>query len=157
MASKQTTADLVASELEEWMERTATAAAGAILDSPFAPQVVDPPPSHAELIAYYTSPRFQALLFNPDGSPNKAGRDSLMAQVGHDGYEAIAKAIADAHHERIDAILAAEPPPGTVEPSAAALLTPIRTPVPHPTFGGLAVDQLGNPADVPALTSPGGQ
>ena len=85
-------ADVVAAEIDDWIERTSDAAAQALLDSVYAPDVVQPPTK--ELVAYYHSPSFQALLWNPDGSENKAGRDSLEDQVGPPSYLAIAKALA---------------------------------------------------------------
>lgn len=156
--AKQSTADLVATEITEWLEQMSDQVAEALLESPLAPQVVQPQPSHAELMAYYTSPRFVALLFNPDGSPNQAGRDSLIAQVGPDGYQNIALALADHHAKQADAAGAGTSPPGTASPAptAAALLTPIRTPIPHPTNTTLTLGQLPTPTEVPALATPGG-
>ena len=127
--AKQTLADVVAAEINDWIERTSDAAAQALLDSVYAPDVVQPPT--AELLAYYRSPSFQALLWNPDGTPNTAGRGSLVAQVGEAGYRDIAKALA-----------------GT-QP-----LTPVATP--HPTNTTLALGQLPDPTQVPALATPGG-
>lgn len=138
--AKQSTAELVASEINDWIERTADMVAGALLDSPLAPQVVQPP--KAELLAYYRSPGFQALLFNADGTPNASGRQSLMDQVGADGYEAVATALAT--H-------------GPLPPPAARPAGPvIPVPTPHPTNTTLALGQMPDPTAVPMLATPGG-
>ena len=95
--AKTSIADVIAEEIVDWLERMSDQVAGALLDSPLAPQVVMP--SQADLLTYYRSPRFQALLWNPDGTPNQPGRDSLMDQVGPDGYQSIAMALATPHDE----------------------------------------------------------
>lgn len=87
-------ADTIADEVSAWLERTSSDAAAALLDSVYSPEVVQPPTP--ALLAYYQSPRFTALLWLPDGSPNVAGRNSVKAQVGEDQFNAIAQALVKA-------------------------------------------------------------
>lgn len=85
--AKQSTADRLAAQLEEWIERRSTELAEAILGSPLAPQVETP--TRAEALAYY-----RAQMFLPDGSPNAAGRAALLQRVGPDGFERVALELA---------------------------------------------------------------
>jgi hypothetical protein len=85
-------ADEIAEEILERIERQATDVAEAVLGSPLSP--VTQKTTAAEELAIYRS-----LLFTPDGLPNPAGRDELMAKVGSHGYERIALALARQHEE----------------------------------------------------------
>lgn len=87
--SKQSIADVVAEEVHQWIEDTATDVADAILGSALEPDVVQPP--HAEYVRM-----MRTLMYLPDGSPNVQGRDKLMARVGPQEYEKIALEVADA-------------------------------------------------------------
>jgi hypothetical protein len=84
---KQDTADRLAADLVEWVERRSTELAEAILGSPLRPQVTTP--TRDEALAYYGR-----LMWLPDGTPNQAGRDQLLARVGAEGFEKIALALA---------------------------------------------------------------
>lgn len=85
--AKQSTADRLAEDLVEWVERRSTELAEAILGSPLAPEVQAP--TRAEALAYY---RTQVYL--PDGTPNVVGRVRLLEAVGPEGFEKIALALA---------------------------------------------------------------
>jgi hypothetical protein len=94
-------ADMVAETIVDWIERVSDQVAGAVLESPLAPEVVQL--SRREMRAYYrTNPQIQQLLWLPDGSPNAQGRSQLMEQYGADGYEAVALAqVPDASDEEV--------------------------------------------------------
>lgn len=85
--AKPDVADLIATEIQDWLEVESTAIAEAILGSALAPAVVQPPRSEA--VAYWRS-----VLYNPDGTPNPVGRDVVMRRYGPTGYEAVALAAA---------------------------------------------------------------
>lgn len=132
-------ADIVADEIAQWIERTAEAVAGAILDSPLAPQVVTPPLNEALDL-------FHPYFFNPDGTPNAAGRSYVMnggvdpftgqtgPGQGADGYESIAKGLA--RRMRQPALQ--------------------RIPNRPASYTTLALDQMPAPGEVPLLATPGG-
>lgn len=80
-------ADRVAEELAAWLETRSTQIADAILESAYRPRVVEP--TTAEAAAYY-----RAILVNPDGSLNEAGKQQIIAQYGGAGYKTIARAVA---------------------------------------------------------------
>lgn len=80
-------ADQLAEEIVAWLDSTAEAVADALRGSPFSPQVVQT--TAEERLDY-----FRAQLFNPDGTPNLAGRDHVLRQYGPDTYETVALALA---------------------------------------------------------------
>lgn len=80
---RQTAADLVAAEIVDWLDRVSEQVAGALLDSPLAPRVVQP--TREQTLDY-----FAPLFFLPDGSPNPAGRQQVLEQHGADAYEDVA-------------------------------------------------------------------
>lgn len=84
-------AEAVAERIVAWIERVSDDVAGAILESPIAPEVVQL--SRREMRRYYrTDPEIQGQLWLPDGTPNDQGRKQLLEQLGPDGYEALALA-----------------------------------------------------------------
>lgn len=89
MAKAEDVADTVATELADWLDRTSTAVAHAVLESSYRPRVVEP--SRAEALAVW-----KPLLVNPDGSLNEAGKQSVVSRYGGSGYRAIAEGVARA-------------------------------------------------------------
>jgi len=61
--------------------------AEAILGSPLSPRVQTT--TRAEALRFYRD-----QMFLPDGTPNAAGREELLAKVGVEGFEKIAVALA---------------------------------------------------------------
>ena len=84
---KKDSADELATELLDRVERLSTAVAEDILGSDLRPQAAEP--TQAERLAY-----FRSVFFLPDGTPDAAGREAVVAQYGVDQYETIAKALA---------------------------------------------------------------
>ena len=85
--AKRDIADEIATEITEWIESMSDDIAEALIGSPFASDVVQP--SMPDALAYW-----RAKLFLPDGTPNPAGRDEILARYGANEYEDIAKALA---------------------------------------------------------------
>jgi hypothetical protein len=83
---KMHVADETVEVIRDWIERTTDEVAAALLDSPLSPMVAQP--SRAEQLAY-----FRSKLYLPDGTPNPAGRDEILARYGPQGYEAVALAV----------------------------------------------------------------
>jgi len=91
----------VAEEVALRLERTATLAAAAILESIYRPQVVSPTSDAA--LDYW-----ERILL-PGGQFDPAGRDRVVAQVGAPEYREIAQSLA--RRMRREAEAAPEPPP----------------------------------------------
>lgn len=71
--------DLIAQDLADWIDRTATKLAEAMTEggaSPFAAQT-----TRQERLEYYTE-----QFFNPDGTPNEQGRQAQLARLGPEGF-----------------------------------------------------------------------
>src|SRR5262245_39621578 len=89
--ARQTMFDEVANDLALWIDQTATEIALALAPrtAPFAVHLTE-----EQKLDVYTR-----QLFNPDGSPNQAGRDRLQQRVGPEGFAQIYKAVVRAHPE----------------------------------------------------------
>jgi hypothetical protein len=86
----QTILDEVASDLALWLDQTSSEIALAM-----APQGVAPfaaPLSETQKLQYYRN-----ALFNPDGSPNLAGRAQEMARLGPQSFRTVYQAIIKAY------------------------------------------------------------
>lgn len=77
--------DEVANDLALWIDETANqiAVAFAATHAPFSATVTE-----AQKLAFY-----KAKLFNPDGSPNAAGREEEYQRLGSDGFAQVYKAV----------------------------------------------------------------
>lgn len=77
--------DDVANDLAVWIDQTATEVALAFARArpPFAAHVTE-----EDKLQFY-----RAMLFNPDGSPNAAGRDEQLQRLGSDGFADVFKAV----------------------------------------------------------------
>ncbi|HKE13839.1 MAG TPA: hypothetical protein VKB80_03165 [Kofleriaceae bacterium] len=84
--ARPTAPDRVAQEVADRLERTATLAADAILQSLYAPRVADP--TSEEYLAYWRP------ILLPGGAFSPAGRDQVVARVGAPEFRAIAQALA---------------------------------------------------------------
>jgi len=106
---RPTAADAVATEVAERLEQLATLAADAILDSLYAPQVVDPTTDKA--LAYWET------ILMPGGVFDPAGRDRVVQQVGAPEYRSVAQALArKITREHADGTRPPPVPPGLVAP-----------------------------------------
>jgi len=88
---RNTLLDDVANDLALWIDDTASKIALAFAPgrAPFAANLTE----EAKL-DYYTR-----ALFNPDGSPNVAGRNREVTRLGVEGFGAVYKAVVAAHPE----------------------------------------------------------
>lgn len=77
--------DAVASDLALWIDETATevALAFAPARAPFSAKITE-----EQKLEFYKS-----RLFNPDGSPNQAGRQAEVARLGPEGFGHVYKAV----------------------------------------------------------------
>jgi hypothetical protein len=86
---KQHVLDLVAEDLAAWIDDTADQLVEAMTEggvTPFAAQTTT-----ADRLAYY-----RAQFFNPDGSPNAAGRDAEEQRLGTEGFLKALRTVVDA-------------------------------------------------------------
>jgi len=85
MPGKANPLDDIANDLALWIDQTSTeiALAFAPTRSPFSADV-----SEEQKLEYY-----RQRLFNPDGSPNAAGRDQEMQRLGSDGFAQVYRAV----------------------------------------------------------------
>lgn len=88
---KQTMLDEVANDLALWIDQISTEVAAAFAPgrAPFAHALTE-----QQKMEYYT-----ARLFNPDGSPNQAGRMAELERLGPEGFANVYKAVVAAHPE----------------------------------------------------------
>lgn len=88
---KTTMFDDVANDLALWIDETASKVALALAPrtAPFAITLTE-----AQKLDVYTR-----QLFNPDGSPNQAGRQAQLARLGPEGFAQVYKAVVRAHPE----------------------------------------------------------
>jgi len=106
--------DAIADDLAVWIDKTANEVALAFAPgrAPFSANITED-----QKLLFYRS-----QLFNPDGSPNQAGRDQEMARLGADGLAKVYKAVLAKWPEL-------KPPP---EPETAV---PEQWPAPPPPAG----------------------
>lgn len=107
--------DLIATDLAEWIDQMANQISAAMLGgaaAPFAARLTED-----QKLDYYSR-----QLFNPDGSPNQAGRNQEIARLGPQGFRTIYSAVLKAHPE----LKPAELPPEEMTP------TPMPGEMPHP-------------------------
>lgn len=153
--------DDVANDLALWIDETATKVALAMAPrvSPFAVQLTE-----AQKLDIYTR-----ALFNPDGSPNTAGRQQQLERLGPEGFANVYKAVVRAHTElkprmaepdSIDALAPAPPAPPPPPPAPPPMPMPMpglppgpipRMPGPPPGLAG-PMPQL---PPMPAVQTPG--
>lgn len=84
--------DLVATDIAYWIDSEAEQIAAALIGgmaAPFSARV-----SEKDKLEYYT-----AQLFNPDGSPNYAGRTQEMNRLGAVGFAEVFKQVLRVHPE----------------------------------------------------------
>jgi hypothetical protein len=108
----------VANDLAYWIDDTASKVALAFAPgrAPFSAQLTE-----EQKLEYY-----KRQLFNPDGTPNIAGRAKEIARLGAEQFGAVLKAVVTANPElkpapaaapdSIDALAPAPPPPGMPPP-----------------------------------------
>ena len=87
---RTTLLDDVASDLAEWIDRTANEIALAFSPqgvAPFAAQLDEP-----SKLEYYRD-----QLFNPDGTPNMQGRQQEIQRLGPEGFANVYKAVVRAY------------------------------------------------------------
>jgi hypothetical protein len=116
--------------------------------APFSAQITE-----QQKLAFYKS-----QLFNPDGSPNQAGRQAQIARLGAEGFGHVYKAVVKAYPE----LKPAPPPPIEVPaewPGSAAPMggPPAGLPMMPPGAGrgaGLPVAGLGPPGPPPPIPVP---
>lgn len=124
--------DDVANDLALWIDDTATEVALALAprQAPFAVSL-----SEEQKLDIYTR-----LLFNPDGSPNTAGRAKELARLGPEGFAQVYKAVVKAHPEYRPAVQA--------NPDSIEALAPMP---PAPPPGPPAVPPMAGPAGPPPM------
>lgn len=88
---KTTMFDDVANDLAVWIDETASKVALALAPrtSPFAVSLTED-----QKLEIYTR-----QIFNPDGSPNEAGRQAQIARLGAEGFAQVFKMVIRAHPE----------------------------------------------------------
>jgi hypothetical protein len=88
---RTTMLDDVASDLAFWIDDTANKVALAFAPgrAPFSAPITE-----QQKLEYYTR-----QLFNPDGSPNQAGRGQQIARLGAESFAQVYKAVIAAHPE----------------------------------------------------------
>lgn len=128
----------VANDLAVWIDQTASEVALAFTAGGHAPFAA--PVTEEQKLEYYKN-----QLFNPDGTPNAAGRDAQIARLGQTGFGQVYRAVIAAYPQlKIPAPppLAvpeqwpspgplAAPPPGPVAPTG-----PMGPPAPPGNLGG---------------------
>lgn len=88
--ARQEIYDQLASDLATWLDEMSTSLAIA-----FSPQGVAPfaaPISEQQKLSYYSS-----QLFNPDGTPNDAGRNAELQRLGPIGFRTVYRAVIQAY------------------------------------------------------------
>jgi len=132
--------DDVANDLALWIDETASKVALALSPrtAPFAVNLTE-----AQKLDIYTR-----QLFNPDGSPNEAGRQAQLARLGPEGFAQVYKAVIAAHPElrpnmpdpdSIEALAPAPPPmppAAGLPPSGPPPGAPPMPPMPAAPMGG---------------------
>jgi hypothetical protein len=114
MANRQTLLDEVANDLALWIEQTADEIARA-----FTPQGVSP--FAAQLTEQQKLEYYRAQLFNPDGSPNEAGRSAQVQRLGAEGFATLYKQVVSIYPQL-------RPPPALGAPAPAGALPPPQAP-----------------------------
>lgn len=112
MPLPQNPLDQLADELGAWVDEVSTRIAQSVVGGYAAPGAARL--SEQQKMAYYSR-----QFFNPDGSPNDAGRAQEMQRLGPEGFAEVWKEVLDAHPEWA-------PPPE--EPYSAGYRVPTETP-----------------------------
>jgi hypothetical protein len=125
---KTTMFDDVANDLALWIDETASKVALALAPrtAPFAVQL-----SEEQKLEIYTR-----QLFNPDGSPNDAGRQAQLARLGPEGFAQVYKLVVRAHPE----LRPRMPEPDSIDalaPPAPPMALPPPAPPPGPPLPAL--------------------
>jgi hypothetical protein len=108
---RETLLDSVATDLAEWIDRTANEIALAMTPrgvAPFAATL-----SNQQKLEYFT-----AQLFNPDGSPNLQGRSTWIGRLGPEGFADVYRIVLAHHPELRPAASRTAPPPPPPPPVA---------------------------------------
>jgi hypothetical protein len=113
--------DSVAEDLALWIDQTSTKIALAMSPGGLAPGAA--PLSEEQKLAYYRD-----QLFNPDGTPNLAGREQQIQRLGPQGFSVVFKAVLKAYP---NLRLPTPPGMGGAPPTQAAPPLP-PSPVPPP-------------------------
>jgi len=116
---EQTVLDAVAGDLALWIDQQSTRIAAAM-----APQGVAP--FSANLSEQQKLEFYRAQLFNPDGSPNLAGRNEQIQRLGPLGFTQVYKAVLKAYPD-----LRLPTPPG-MGGMPITQATPVAPPSPVP-------------------------
>lgn len=109
---EQTVLDAVANDLAVWIDQTSTRIAAAMAPQGIAPFSADL--TETQKLEYY-----RAQLFNPDGTPNAAGRAAQIARLGPEGFTGVYKAVLKAYPD-----LKLPTPPGAGPQPEATQVTP---------------------------------
>lgn len=117
----QSMLDNIASDLATWIDQTSTRIAAAMAPQGVAPFAADL--DETQKLEYYRS-----MLFNPDGTPNLAGRNAEISRLGPQGFAQVYKAVIAAYPD-----LKLPTPPGAQEVAPTqATPKPPPSPVPAP-------------------------
>jgi hypothetical protein len=142
--------DDVANDLALWIDKTATEVALAFSPAraPFSAQITE-----QQKLEFYKN-----QIFNPDGSPNQAGRQAQIARLGAEGFGQVYKAVVSAY----PALKPAPQAPIAVPeewPTAAPAGPPPGVGMMPPGAGqgaGLPIAGLAPPGPPPPIPIPGG-
>lgn len=134
MPGKANSLDEIASDLALWLDQTSTEIALAFAPnrSPFSANV-----SEEQKLEFY-----RTRLFNPDGTPNAAGREAEFQRLGSDGFSQVYKAVIRRYPElRV--------------PAPAPIEVPAQWPAPGPALPGGPPAPPGAPPGLPGGLPPG--
>jgi len=112
--------DLIAADIAVWIDSMADDIAAAMLggaSAPFAARLTE-----EQKLDFYTR-----QLFNPDGTPNQAGRNQEIARLGPQGFRTVYGAVLKAHPELKPAELPPEEQVPTPMPGEMPALAPPET------------------------------
>ena len=117
----QSMLDNIATDLAKWIDQTSTQIAAAMAPQGVAPFAADL--DQTQKLEYYRS-----MLFNPDGTPNTAGRNAEIARLGPQSFAMVYKTVVNAYPE----LKLPTPPGGQQAPATQATPPPPPSPVPAP-------------------------
>lgn len=89
---QQNPLDKLAEELGEWIDQISSAIADSVLGGFAAPGAAQL--NEQQKLEYYSR-----MLFNPDGTPNDAGRAQEMQRLGPEGFAEVYQEVTRAHPE----------------------------------------------------------